>query len=102
MQAPSDENVGRRELLRNAMAEGADRETLRFSAFCADRFMSHLQLALPQCTIKQSDSVGIDADWMEAIAFAWLAQQTMTLLHGNLPAVTGAKHPCVLGAIYPA
>lgn len=44
MQAPSDENVGRRELLRNAMAEGADRETLRFSAFCADRFMSHLQL----------------------------------------------------------
>jgi SAM-dependent methyltransferase len=45
MQAPSDENAGRRELLRNAMAEGADREALRFSAFCADRFMTHLQLA---------------------------------------------------------
>jgi len=44
MQAPSDENVGRLELLRNAMAEGADREALRFSAFCADRFMTHLQL----------------------------------------------------------
>ena len=45
MQAPTDENAGRRELLRNAMAEGADREALRFSAFCADRFMTHLQLA---------------------------------------------------------
>ena len=66
------------------------------------QLMSHLQLALPHCTIKQSDSVGIDADWMEAIAFAWLAQQTMTLRHGNLPAVTGARHPCILGAIYPA
>ena len=42
------------------------------------------------------------ADWMEAIAFAWLAQQAMHLQPGNLPEVTGAKHPCVLGAIYPA
>jgi anhydro-N-acetylmuramic acid kinase len=39
---------------------------------------------------------------MEAIAFAWLAQQALHLRPGNLPAVTGAKHPCVLGAIYPA
>jgi anhydro-N-acetylmuramic acid kinase len=66
------------------------------------QLMAHLQRALPQCTIQISDSVGIDADWMEAIAFAWLAQQTMTLRPGNLPAVTGARHPCVLGAIYPA
>jgi len=66
------------------------------------QLMAHLQRALPQCTIKKSDAAGIDADWMEAIAFAWLAQQTMTLRPGNLPAVTGATHPCVLGAIYPA
>ena len=45
MQAPSDENVGRRELLRNAMGEGADREALRFSVFCADRLMAHLRPA---------------------------------------------------------
>jgi anhydro-N-acetylmuramic acid kinase len=38
---------------------------------------------------------------LEAIAFAWLARQTMQLRPGNLPAVTGAKHSCVLGAIYP-
>ena len=64
--------------------------------------LSHLQLALPQCRIQKTEVLGIDADWMEAMAFAWLAQQTMHLRPANLPAVTGAKHPCVLGAIYPA
>ncbi|MBU1424116.1 MAG: anhydro-N-acetylmuramic acid kinase [Gammaproteobacteria bacterium] len=64
--------------------------------------LSHLQLALPQCRIQKSEVLGIDADWMEAIAFAWLAQQAMHLRPANLPGVTGAKHPCVLGAIYPA
>jgi anhydro-N-acetylmuramic acid kinase len=38
---------------------------------------------------------------VEALAFAWLARQTMLGQAGNLPAVTGAAHPCVLGAIYP-
>ena len=66
------------------------------------RLLSHLRLALPKCMIEKSDSLDIDADWMEAIAFAWLAQKTLHLSPANLPAVTGAKHPCVLGAIYPA
>ncbi len=64
--------------------------------------ISHLQRALPQCRIQKTEVLGIDADWMEAMAFAWLAQQAMHLRPANLPAVTGAKHPCVLGAIYPA
>jgi anhydro-N-acetylmuramic acid kinase len=64
--------------------------------------VEHLQQALPQRRIQKTEELGIAADWMEAIAFAWLAQQTMHLRPGNLPAVTGAKHPCVLGAIYPA
>jgi anhydro-N-acetylmuramic acid kinase len=64
--------------------------------------LSHLQHALAQCRIQKSDVLGIDADWMEAIAFAWLAQQTLHLHPANLPAATGAKHPCVLGAIYPS
>lgn len=64
--------------------------------------VAHLKSALPQCLIQKSEVLGIAADWMEAIAFAWLAQQTLHLHPANLPAVTGAKHPCVLGAIYPA
>ena len=63
--------------------------------------VSHLQHALPHCLIQKTEAIGIAADWMEAIAFAWLAQQTMHLHPTNLPAVTGARHPCVLGAIYP-
>ena len=61
-----------------------------------------LAQALPGCRLSPTDEVGIAADWMEAIAFAWLAQQTLHGRPANLPAVTGARHPCVLGAIYPA
>ncbi|MBI5890212.1 MAG: anhydro-N-acetylmuramic acid kinase [Nitrosomonadales bacterium] len=67
-----------------------------------EMLFSHLQRALPQCRLQKTEALGVAADWMEAIAFAWLAQQAMHLRPGNLPAVTGAKHPCVLGAIYPA
>lgn len=67
-----------------------------------EELLSHLQHALPQCRIQKTEVLGIAADWMEAIAFAWLAQQTMRLRPSNLPGVTGARHPCVLGAIYPA
>ncbi len=47
-------------------------------------------------------SLGLDVDWVEASAFAWLARQTVLSLPGNLPSATGAKGPRVLGAIYPA
>lgn len=63
---------------------------------------SRLQQILPHCRIQNTEALDISADWMEAIAFAWLARQTMNLRPGNLPAATGASHPCVLGAIYPA
>lgn len=48
-----------------------------------------------------TDALGIPAEWVEALAFAWLARQSLLGRPGNLPAVTGAAHPCVLGAIYP-
>lgn len=57
---------------------------------------------LPDSSVQTTNDLGVDSDYLEAIAFAWLAQQA---LHGqvtNLSAVTGARHPCVLGAIYPA
>jgi anhydro-N-acetylmuramic acid kinase len=39
---------------------------------------------------------------VESMAFAWLAQRAIEGKTGNLPAVTGARGPRVLGAIYPA
>jgi anhydro-N-acetylmuramic acid kinase len=67
-----------------------------------EALLAWLQAALPECRIAPTDELGIDADWMEAIAFAWLARQTCHHQAANLPAVTGARHPCILGAIYPA
>ncbi|MCF7201218.1 anhydro-N-acetylmuramic acid kinase [Pseudomonas oligotrophica] len=49
-----------------------------------------------------TDAFGIAADWVEAMAFAWLAQRCLEGLPGNEPTVTGARGPRILGAIYPA
>ena len=53
-------------------------------------------------SIQTTNALGIDGDYMEAIAFAWLAQQAIQGSTANLPAVTGARHACILGAIYKA
>ena len=57
---------------------------------------------LPGSSVRLTSVLGMDGDYLEAIAFAWLAQQTLHGEPANLPAVTGARHPCILGAIYPA
>ena len=67
-----------------------------------EALVQHLSASLPDCRIQDTDALGMSADWLEAMAFAWLAQQTMCAQSANLPAVTGAAHPCILGAIYQA
>ena len=52
-------------------------------------------------TVATTADLGIDPDWVEAAAFAWLARQTLAGLPGNVPAVTGAKGERILGSIYP-
>lgn len=64
--------------------------------------MNQLEMALPEIQTQTSDHYGIAADWVEAVAFAWLARQTLTGQPGNLKEVTGAKKAVILGAIYPA
>ena len=64
--------------------------------------LRRLQAALPTAACSPSDAHGIPAEQVEAAAFAWLAQQTLQGAPGNLPAVTGAAGPRILGAIYPA
>jgi anhydro-N-acetylmuramic acid kinase len=55
-----------------------------------------------QLEITTSDSAGIDPQLVEGLAFAWLAWAHKEKRPANLPAVTGAKGPRVLGACYPA
>jgi len=52
--------------------------------------------------VESTANYGIEPAWVEAVAFAWLARQTLLGLPGNLPAVTGASGLRVLGSIYPA
>jgi anhydro-N-acetylmuramic acid kinase len=51
--------------------------------------------------VKSTADEGVPVEHVEALAFAWLARETLAGRPGNLPAVTGAKGPRVLGAIYP-
>jgi anhydro-N-acetylmuramic acid kinase len=59
-----------------------------------------LAALLPDSSVKTTNTLGVDGDYLEAIAFAWLAQQALHGKPANLPLVTGAKHPCLLGAVY--
>lgn len=59
------------------------------------------ELLAPRIVLSTS-RYGVDPDFLEATAFAWLARQRLLGLPGNLPAVTGARGPRVLGAIYSA
>lgn len=52
--------------------------------------------------ILTSDALGIDPQLVEGLAFAWLAWAHKEKRPANLPAVTGAKGPRILGACYPA
>lgn len=55
---------------------------------------------MPECSVQTTEALGVDGDYLEATAFAWLAQQNLQGIPANLPLVTGAKHPCILGAVY--
>ncbi|HET8710865.1 MAG TPA: anhydro-N-acetylmuramic acid kinase, partial [Spongiibacteraceae bacterium] len=64
--------------------------------------MVRLETLLHPRLLASTEQLGIAPEWVEAAAFAWLAQQTLHNKPGNLPAVTGASGFRVLGAIYPA
>jgi anhydro-N-acetylmuramic acid kinase len=62
--------------------------------------MRALADALPHTVVESTAAHGIDPDVVEALGFAWLARQTVLGRPGNLPSVTGAAGPRVLGAIF--
>lgn len=51
-------------------------------------------------SVYSTNEKGIDADLVEAIAFAWLAKQTLLGQTSNITAVTGAQRAAILGGIY--
>lgn len=71
---------------------GARNSTLR--AWLADR--------LPAVAVRTIDEFGIDAGAKEALSFALLACAHVDGVPANLPQVTGARHPVVVGQLSPA
>nr|WP_298115260.1 anhydro-N-acetylmuramic acid kinase [uncultured Pseudomonas sp.] len=64
--------------------------------------MRRLAELLPGCAVDSTAAYGVPADWVEAMAFAWLAHCCLEAIPANRPSVTGARGLRVLGAIYPA
>lgn len=68
-----------------------------------NRFLwERIQHHCPNIKLLSTTDLGADPDWVEAIAFAWFAKQTLEGKPSNMPSVTGAKGERVLGGIYPA
>ncbi|MGC5699690.1 anhydro-N-acetylmuramic acid kinase [Pseudomonas sp. NFXW11] len=67
-----------------------------------DTLMQRLASLLPGTQVNSTAAYGVDPDWVEAMAFAWLAHCCLEGIAANRPSVTGARGLRVLGAIYPA
>lgn len=61
--------------------------------------MASIRSALPECQVESTQVCGIHPDWVEAVAFAWLAKRRINNQAGNLPSVTGAGTAVMLGQI---
>jgi anhydro-N-acetylmuramic acid kinase len=64
------------------------------------RLLLAISRQLPGMIVESTAAHGVDPDLVEAMGFAWLARQTLAGRPGNLPSVTGARGPRVLGAIH--
>ena len=62
--------------------------------------LAALERRLAPDRVTTTDALGLDPDYVEAIAFGWFARRTLAGLPSNAPSVTGARGPRVLGGIY--
>jgi len=64
--------------------------------------LDQLRQRLPGCGLQTTEALGMDPDYVEAAAFAWLARERINRRAGNIPAITRARRETLLGAIYAA
>jgi anhydro-N-acetylmuramic acid kinase len=67
-----------------------------------DALMGSLRAETRGAKVDTTAALGLDPDFVEAAGFAWLARARLENVPGNLPSVTGARGPRVLGALYAA
>lgn len=63
-------------------------------------FMRRLAEAMPGCPVGTTAALGVDPDWVEAVAFAWMARRTLSGAPIDTGPFTGAKRPVRLGGVY--
>jgi anhydro-N-acetylmuramic acid kinase len=56
--------------------------------------------ALPGITVESTADYGCNPDWVEGLLFAWLARERLYGRAQVTTAITGAKHPILLGNIH--
>jgi anhydro-N-acetylmuramic acid kinase len=106
--APSDVQATLAELTARACASSVEQDApdAQVLLVCGGgahnaHLMSRLATALPGRTVQSSVTRGLPPTQVEACAFAWLARAFLRREPANVPAVTGAAGPRVLGALYP-
>jgi anhydro-N-acetylmuramic acid kinase len=63
--------------------------------------VEELESSLHECELYTTDELGVEADAVEAMAFAWLAYAYVNNIQGSVPSVTGAAKGAVLGTFCP-
>ena len=106
-EAPADVQCTLAELTAESLARALEGQHLDVIRVCGGGarnawLMQRLNDRLEGTPVTTTEDIGVDPEWVEAWAFAWLAEQTLAGLAGNVPAVTGAAGARVLGGIYPA
>ncbi len=105
--------IAPRDLLRTAVAFSAQCivDSLRFSPAPIDEMLvsgggvhnrtllAEIAARAPGLVVRSLAGEGLDPDAKEAVAFAILAAHTIWAEPGNLPSVTGARAPAILGKI---
>ena len=93
------------ELTARSIAAALGSESLAQLAVCGGgakntALMTRLSELLYPSHVITTEALGVNPDWVEAAAFAWLASRTVDGLPGNEPSVTGATGYRVLGAVF--
>jgi anhydro-N-acetylmuramic acid kinase len=63
--------------------------------------VEELESELHECELFTTDELGVEADAVEAMAFAWLAYAHVNKIQGSVASVTGATKGAVLGTYCP-
>ena len=84
----------------SAHAPGTDEMLVCGGGIHNTALVQRLRSLLPRMDVTSTGEYGVNPDAVEAVTFAWLARQRLENIPANLPSVTGAENPVILGGVY--